>query len=107
MRTLKDELKELQSLLKNPTKENETLFQKKVLAIKQKHTTQKDANILGDFILQGYADINSSLNDIEKRMSQLRLAHCHPERSRKISFLYNKRIKRFFDFAQNDREYKR
>lgn len=75
MRTLKNELKELQSLLKNPTKENETLFQKKVLAIKQKHTTQKDANILGDFILQGYADINSSLNDIEKRVSQKAIIH--------------------------------
>lgn len=51
MRTLKDELKELQSLLKNPTKENETLFQKKVLDIKQKYPTQEDTNIVGDFIL--------------------------------------------------------
>lgn len=58
MRTLKDELKELQSLLENPTKENETLFQKKVLEIKQKYPSQKDANIIGEFILQGYKNIN-------------------------------------------------
>lgn len=72
MRTLKDELKELQSLLDNPTEENEVLFQKRVLEIKQKYPSKKDADVIGKFILQGYADINSSLNDIEKRMSQLR-----------------------------------
>lgn len=64
MKTLKDELKELQSLLDNPTVENEILFQKKVLDFKQKYTTQEDANMVGDFILQSYTEINKSLNEV-------------------------------------------
>lgn len=69
MKTLKEELKELQSLLDNPTEENEVLFQKRVLEIKQKYPSDKDANIIGDFILQGYANINQDLNEIEKEIS--------------------------------------
>lgn len=69
MKTLKEELKELQSLLDNPTEENEVLFQKRVLEIKQKYPSEKDANIIGDFILQGYANINQDLNEIEKEIS--------------------------------------
>lgn len=69
MKTLKEELKELQSLLDNPAEENEVLFQKRVLEIKQKYPSDKDANIIGDFILQGYANINQDLNEIEKEIS--------------------------------------
>lgn len=69
MKTLKDELKELQALLDNPTEENEALFQNRVFEIKQKYPSKEEANVIGDFILKCYADINNSLNEIEKEIS--------------------------------------
>ena len=46
MKTLKDELKELQILLNNPTPENEMLYQKKFIEIKNKFSSKEDANII-------------------------------------------------------------
>lgn len=40
MKTLKDELKELQILLNNPTPENEMLYQKKFIEIKNKFSSK-------------------------------------------------------------------
>ena len=69
MKTLKDELKELQILLNNPTPENEMLYQKKVIEIKNKFSSKEDANIIADFILNGYKQIDEGLKEIEKEIS--------------------------------------
>ena len=66
MKTLKDELKELQILLNNPTPENEMLYQKKFIEIKNKFSSKEDANIIADFILNGYKQIDEGLKEIEK-----------------------------------------
>ena len=69
MKTLKDELKELQILLNNPTPENEMLYQKKFIEIKNKFSSKEDANIIADFILNGYKQIDEGLKEIEKEIS--------------------------------------
>ena len=69
MKTLKDELKELQILLNNPTPENEMLYQKKLIEIKNKFSSKEDANIIADFILNGYKQIDEGLKEIEKEIS--------------------------------------
>lgn len=69
MKTLKDELKELQILLYNPTPENEMLYQKKFIEIKNKFSSKEDANIIADFILNGYKQIDEGLKEIEKEIS--------------------------------------
>ena len=69
MKTLKDELKELQILLNNPTPENEILYQKKFIEIKNKFSSKEDANIIADFTLNGYKQIGEGLKEIEKEIS--------------------------------------
>ena len=69
MKTLKDELKELQILHNNPTPENEMLYQKKFIEIKNKFSSKEDANIIADFILNGYKQIDEGLKEIEKEIS--------------------------------------
>lgn len=66
MKTLKDELKELQILLNNPTPENEMLYQRKFIEIKDKFSSKEDANMIADFVLNGYKQINEGLAEIEE-----------------------------------------
>ena len=65
MEKLKDELKKLQELLNNPTPENEAMYQSKFIEIKNK----EDANIIADFILNGYKEVNEELKEIEHEIS--------------------------------------
>ena len=69
MEKLKDELKKLQELLNNPTPENEAMYQNKFIEIKNKFTSKEDANIIADFILNGYREVNEELKEIEHEIS--------------------------------------
>lgn len=69
MKTLKDELKELQVLLDNPIPENETLYQSRFIEIKNKYSSKEDADTIADFILNRYKDVNDELNEIEKEIN--------------------------------------
>lgn len=68
MKTLKDELNELKRYIDNPAEENEAMFQAKVNEIKQKYPSEEEANIISDFLLKCYVDVNSSLNEIGKEI---------------------------------------
>ena len=69
MENLKDELKKLQELLNNPTPENEALYQSKFIEIKNRFASKEDANIIADFILNGYKEVNEELKEIEHEIS--------------------------------------
>lgn len=69
MKTLKEELEGLKSLMNDPTAENTALFESKILEIKSRYPSSEDANVIADFILDSYKEIGVGLDEIEKEIS--------------------------------------
>ena len=54
MKTIHDELRELQDLFKNMTPEKEEEYKARFLSIQERYTTPEDAEAIGDFILGNF-----------------------------------------------------
>lgn len=69
MKTIHDELNELRELLFNITPETEAEYQKRFLSIQERYTSPEDAEIIGDFILGNYKQLNQELEELDKQVT--------------------------------------
>lgn len=69
MKTIYDELKELQDLFKNMTPEKEEEYKARFLSIQERYTTPEDAEAIGDFILGNFKYMNQEIEELDRMIT--------------------------------------
>ena len=69
MKTLKEELAELNAIMDSTADENDVRYQEKFLSIKERFSTPEDAETISDFILHRYDNLHGKVEDFKKQLS--------------------------------------
>ena len=69
MKTIHDELKELQDLFKNMTPEKEEEYKARFLSIQERYTSPEDAEAIGDFILGNFKYMNQEIEELDRMIT--------------------------------------
>lgn len=69
MYELKNELKVLKEIMKSDSPTKVIDFQKKVDEINKLYPSEKDGDIIADFVMQYYAEIGSELNQVRNELT--------------------------------------
>ena len=68
MKTVQEELKELETIMDATTDENDTRYQQKLLYIKEHYTTDEDAKAIADFILRRYDALGEKVEEFKQQL---------------------------------------
>ena len=68
MKTVQEELKELETIMDATTDENDTRYQQKLLYIKEHYTTDEDAEAIADFILRRYDALGEKVEEFKQQL---------------------------------------
>ena len=69
MKTIHDELKELQDLFKNMTPEKEEEYKARFLSIQERYTSPEDAEAIGDFIMDNFKYMNQEIEELDRMIT--------------------------------------
>lgn len=69
MKEIKNELKVLKEIMKSDSPTKVIDFQKKVDEINKLYPSEKDGDIIADFVMQCYAEIGSELNQVKNELT--------------------------------------
>lgn len=64
MKTIKEELKELQAILQGEAADKEQAYQAKFEYIQANYTTEEDREAIGNFILESYSRLNTEAEEL-------------------------------------------
>lgn len=71
MEELKEKLSELRDLMKSDRPDKEEVFHRKMDEINSKYAFPEAGNLIFEFIMDGFADIEKGLKEIEERIDKL------------------------------------
>lgn len=69
MKTIQEELRELQAIMNATTEESDTRYQEKFMYIKEHYTTPEDADAIADFMLSRFDSLSDEVEEFKKQLS--------------------------------------
>lgn len=72
MKTLQEELKELNAILTGNGADKEKAYQEKFTYIQKHYTTEADLETIKNFILNGYKDLNTEANNLLRQAEKMK-----------------------------------